>query len=99
VDTDRVRRDAARAAELGADLVIVALHGGTEYRAEPTAQQRRHAEELLAEPAVDLVYGHHAHVVQPLQRLNGKWVAYGLGSMIAAHETPFPKPAKAGYSA
>ena len=69
VDTDRIRRDAARAAELGADLVIVALHDGTEYQAEPTAQQRRHAEELLADPAVDLVYGHHAHVVQPLQRL------------------------------
>ena len=91
VDTERIRRDAARAAELGADLVIVALHDGTEYQAEPTAQQRRHAEELLADPAVDLVYGHHAHVVQPLQRLNGKWVAYGLGNMIAAHETPVPE--------
>ena len=91
VDTDRIRRDAARAAEMGADLVIVALHDGTEYQAEPTAQQRRHAEELLADPAVDLVYGHHAHVVQPLQRLNGKWVAYGLGNMIAAHETPVPE--------
>ncbi|QNE22934.1 hypothetical protein F1D05_14650 [Kribbella qitaiheensis] len=32
--------------------------------------------------------GHHAHVVQPMQEINGKWVAYGLGNLAAAHREP-----------
>ncbi len=36
---------------------------------------------------IRLVYGHHAHVVQPPQ-INGKWVIYGLGNNIAAQQTP-----------
>ncbi|MET0965292.1 MAG: CapA family protein, partial [Nakamurella sp.] len=36
----------------------------------------------------DLVYGHHAHVVQPMERINNKWAIYGLGNMIAAQQTP-----------
>jgi hypothetical protein len=31
------------------------------------------------------VYGHHAHVVQPVERVHGKWVVYGLGNTVAAH--------------
>ena len=42
----------------------------------------------MTSPDIDLVYGHHAHVVQPLQQINGKWVIYGLGNAIAAHATP-----------
>ena len=34
---------------------------------------------LLASPDIDLVLGHHAHVVQPFEKVGGKWVAYGLG--------------------
>jgi poly-gamma-glutamate synthesis protein (capsule biosynthesis protein) len=44
-------------------------------------------EALLASPDVDLVLGHHAHVVQPFERIGGKWVAYGLGNHLAEHET------------
>ena len=42
---------------------------------------------LLASPDVDLVLGHHAHVVQPFEQINGEWVAYGLGNSIAEHST------------
>jgi poly-gamma-glutamate synthesis protein (capsule biosynthesis protein) len=38
---------------------------------------------LLASPDVDLVIGHHAHVVQPFENVGGKWVAYGLGNFVA----------------
>ena len=34
------------------------------------------------------MYGHHAHVVQPLREIGGKWVIYGLGNNIASHEAP-----------
>ncbi|HET9141196.1 CapA family protein, partial [Actinophytocola sp.] len=77
---------AARAA--GAEVVIASLHWGIEDRSEPTADQRRIAAMLLADPAVDLIVGHHAHVVQPFENLGGKWVAYGLGNHLARHERP-----------
>jgi poly-gamma-glutamate synthesis protein (capsule biosynthesis protein) len=80
---------AAKAARTaGAEVVIVSLHWGTEGQAEPTADQRRIAGQLLADPAVDLIIGHHAHVVQPFEHINGKWVAYGLGNQVARHEQP-----------
>jgi poly-gamma-glutamate synthesis protein (capsule biosynthesis protein) len=63
--------------------VLVALHWGEEYQHEPTSYQRRIARRLFASPNIDLVYGHHAHVVQPFQKIGGKWVAYGLGNEIA----------------
>jgi len=86
VDAVLVAAIAARAA--GADLVVVAVHAGTEYDTEPNSDQRVAAQTLLASPEIDLVYGHHAHVVQPLQQINGKWVIYGLGNNIASHATP-----------
>jgi poly-gamma-glutamate synthesis protein (capsule biosynthesis protein) len=69
-------------------VVVASLHWGSEYRAEPTRVQRDLAARLLADPAVDLVIGHHAHVVQPFERIGGKWVAYGLGNLVARHSEP-----------
>ena len=66
-------------------IVLVALHAGTEYDHDPTQDQLDVAQQLLASPDVDFVYGHHAHVVQPLERIGDKWVAYGLGNTVAAH--------------
>ncbi len=88
LDTHTILAEAHAAKAAGADLVVVAVHAGTEYDNEPNAQQQETARTLLASPDVDLVYGHHAHVVQPLQKINGKWVIYGLGNNIAAQQTP-----------
>lgn len=84
---------AATARADGADIVLVAVHGGVEYDHEPDASQRALAERLTASPDVDLVYGHHAHVVQPWTRVNDKWVAFGLGNLVAQHKADVP----AGY--
>ncbi len=72
---------AARAA--GADIVMVAMHAGEEAVVEPTQQQVELAQALTASPDVDVVYGHHIHAVQPIEMVNGKWVIYGLGNMVA----------------
>jgi len=80
--------DAAAARRAGADVVIASVHCCTEYRADPTPAQLKIAAALLASPDVDLVIGHHAHVVQPLERINGKWVAYGLGNHVAQQPAP-----------
>jgi poly-gamma-glutamate capsule biosynthesis protein CapA/YwtB (metallophosphatase superfamily) len=78
-----VLAEARRARAAGAEIVIVSLHWGTEYSHDPNDFQRAVADRLLASPDVDLIVGHHAHVVQPLQRLHGKWVAYGMGNEVA----------------
>ncbi len=88
LNTDAILAQARAARVAGADLVIVAIHAGTEYETEPNQDQQNAAATLLASPDVDLVYGHHAHVVQPLRKINGKWVVYGLGNNIAAQQTP-----------
>lgn len=87
IDTDAILARARAARAAGADLVVVAVHAGDEYDSTPNDQQTRTARTLLASPDVDLVYGHHAHVVQPLEKIDGKWAIYGLGNAIAAQGT------------
>jgi poly-gamma-glutamate capsule biosynthesis protein CapA/YwtB (metallophosphatase superfamily) len=88
IDVGAVLAAARAARSAGAEVVIASLHWGIEDRHEPTADQRQIARQLLADPAVDLIVGHHAHVVQPFEKINGKWAAYGLGNQVARHDQP-----------
>ncbi|QXJ22871.1 CapA family protein [Actinomadura graeca] len=83
LNADRILADAGRAKEAGAEVVILSLHWGTEYQQAATAGQRRLAATLLRSRNVDLILGCHAHVVQPFERINGKWVVYGMGNQVA----------------
>lgn len=86
-DVDGVLAAAARARAAGADVVVASLHCCLEYDNDPTQAQVTAVGALLASPDVDLVLGHHAHVVQPFERIGDKWVAYGLGNHLAEHAT------------
>ena len=83
IEPTRILADARRARRRGARMVLVSLHWGQEYRSRPTVAQRRLAGRLLASSAVDVIIGHHAHVVQPVARRHGKVVAYGLGNLLS----------------
>lgn len=84
IDPARVRTDAARLRAAGARFVVVSLHFGIEKDQRPSAYQREVADQVLASRDVDLVIGHHAHVVQPVQRRpDGRWVVFGLGNLLA----------------
>jgi len=85
LDAQSMLRRARQARRAGADIVIVAAHAGTEYATRENSQQRQLAKALTASADVDLVYMHHAHVVQPWTKINGKWVIYGLGNAVAQH--------------
>ena len=82
---------AQRARAAGADIVIAAVHVGTEYSTRENAQQVTLARALTASPDVDLVYMHHSHVVQPWTKVNNKWVLYGVGNTVAQHATNVPQ--------
>ncbi|RZS41077.1 poly-gamma-glutamate synthesis protein (capsule biosynthesis protein) [Herbihabitans rhizosphaerae] len=88
LDADAVIAAAKATRKAGAEVVIASLHWGTEFVHEPTADQRDTARRVLADPNVDLIIGHHAHVVQPIEKIGDKWVAYGLGNHIAKHSEP-----------
>lgn len=83
IDPVRIVDDARTARSLGAEVVVVSMHWGAEGRHDPTVWQRRIADEITVDGLVDLVVGHHAHVVQPIEQVNGTWVLFGLGNILS----------------
>ncbi|MGW0545996.1 CapA family protein [Streptomyces altiplanensis] len=76
------------AREAGAEVVILSIHWGREHHPDPSAPQLKLARRLARETGINLVIGHHAHVVQPMEKVDGTWVAYGLGNQLARHDVP-----------
>ncbi|MCC5953129.1 MAG: CapA family protein [Acidimicrobiia bacterium] len=83
IDRDRILADAAGLRERGAEVVLVSLQWGIEYQARPSAEQEQLGAELLASPDIDAIIGTHVHVVQPIERIDGKVLIYGLGNFLS----------------
>ena len=91
IDKDRIASDVARAREQ-ADVVLVAMHWGTENYMDIDDEQAEYAQ-YLADLGVDVVLGSHPHVIGPMQWVEGKdgnktLVAYSLGNFITRHDYP-----------
>ncbi len=82
IDPARIVADAQQARANGARFVIVSLHWGNEGSNAVTSAQRQVAEAVTASGAVDVIVGHHSHVVQPIEQVNGRWVVFGLGNFL-----------------
>ena len=67
------------------DILIVAMHWGTEYELTPNNYQKDMAL-FLAQEGVDIIIGTHPHVIQPIEWINNTLVIYSLGNFISAHE-------------
>lgn len=71
-----------------ADLLIVSLHWGVEYAGEPTPLQREQAKQL-ANAGVDVLWGHHPHVLQPAEWVDSEdgkhrmLALYSLGNLLS----------------
>lgn len=90
-DEQQVRQDLLQGRQ-SAQLCLVYVHWGTEYAAEPDAEQERWAQ-IFADCGVDVVIGTHPHVVQPYGMVTGKdghetLVYYSLGNFISAQTEP-----------
>ncbi|HEY3528310.1 MAG TPA: CapA family protein [Nocardioides sp.] len=90
-DADNLIAQARAAKAAGADIVLVQYHGGDEYSRLPNARQVALVRRLMASPAVDLVFAEHAHVVQPITKVNGKWVVYGMGNLVGQSDPTYPR--------
>ena len=81
-DEEQVKSDILRVRDK-VDLVLVSMHWGTEYTHTPIEQQRKIAEHLSS-LGVDIIIGHHPHVVEPIEKINDTLVIYSLGNLISS---------------
>lgn len=65
--------------EAGCALVIVSLHWGKETHPQPEGWQLKYARNVIDRGA-DVVWGHHPHVLQPVQFYNGGMILYSTGN-------------------
>ena len=79
-DTEAMLR-AIRDAERETDLVIVTIHWGVELDTEPRAEQVALGQEFV-EAGADIVFGHHAHRLQPMTHYRGRPIFWGLGNFV-----------------
>ena len=65
--------------DAGAQIIIVNFHWGIEKEYTPNATQKTLAH-LAIDEGADLVIGHHPHVLEGIEKYNGKYIAYSLGN-------------------
>ena len=87
LDVETVLDDARWAREQGAEFVVLSVSWGSEYTVNPTGYQQTMAEAILSDGAVDLILGHHAHVVQPIGMVDGRYVVYGMGNHLSNQQS------------
>ena len=65
----------------GCDVVICVMHGGEEYRPRHLRIQEQFAHAVL-DYGVDIIVGHHPHVLQGVEVRDGKTVCYSIGNFV-----------------
>ncbi len=83
LDLEKMLSDAAWAREQGAEFVMFSIHWGKDYQVLPSERQLEYVAPLMASPDIDLIVGHHAHVIQPIDVINGKYVVYGMSNHLS----------------
>ena len=79
VDTAHMESAIEKLREDGAEIVIVSYHGGEEGSYTPTGDQKAYAHKAI-DAGADIFYGHHPHVLQPIEEYNGGVICYSLGN-------------------
>lgn len=86
IDKNTMKDEIQRANEV-ADIVVMSLHWGNEYQRFPTEEQKELAQ-FLADEGIDIIFGHHSHVLQPMEMITAKdgrkvFVVYSLGNFLS----------------
>lgn len=85
-DLDRLVGQVKHAKESGAEIVLMSAHWGVEYNHTPHRWERSLGRSLL-EAGVDVIIGHHPHMLQPFEAITTEdgrstWVAWSLGNFL-----------------
>lgn len=81
---ERVKEDIEKVRD-NVDVLIVSMHWGIEYTHEPVSSQREIAQ-YLSSLGVDIIIGHHPHVIEPIEYIDDTLVIYSLGNFISAQD-------------
>ncbi|WP_052144845.1 CapA family protein [Halalkalibacter okhensis] len=86
IEPDRMEKDIQDLRDK-VDVLIVHMHWGDEYIHEPNQEQKELAQ-LLSEAGTDIIFGHHPHVLQPMDVLEQEdghetFVFYSLGNFFS----------------
>lgn len=89
IDLEKIKAEVSRAKE-EADIVVMSIHWGNEYERYPSEEQKLLAKEI-AEYGVDVIFGHHPHVLQPFEWIHTSdgrrtFVVYSLGNFISGQK-------------
>jgi poly-gamma-glutamate capsule biosynthesis protein CapA/YwtB (metallophosphatase superfamily) len=76
-----VATEAVKQLKKKADVVVVSMHWGDEYKKSPNSSQINIAHQLI-DAGVDLILGHHPHVTQKIDMYKGALIAYSLGNFV-----------------
>lgn len=95
IDEKVIENDILTSKSLGADIVIVHLHYGEEYKREPVKSQLQIVNKII-DFGADIIIGGHPHVLQPIQffktnnsKLDTGFVAYSMGNFISNQRKRF----------
>lgn len=72
-----------------ADLVILSLHWGIHFVPAVIADYQREVAHVAIDNGVDLILGHHAHILKPIEVYKGKVIFYSLCNFAA--DLPFTR--------
>lgn len=73
--------------------MIAQLHWGDENSQSPNASQRAVAKKLTSAKVITAVVGQGPHVVQPIERINGKFVVFSEGNLVSNQSASVGLPA------
>ncbi len=68
--------------DVQADLKIISMHFGTEAQVKLDSGQQKLYNRAIDEGDVDLIIGHHPHVVRPVEMVKGRLIIYSLGNYL-----------------
>ncbi|MBP9718579.1 CapA family protein [Candidatus Gracilibacteria bacterium] len=80
MDIETVKNDVANAKRV-ADIVIVSMHAGVEYKHTPTKFQQDFAHAAI-DAGASVVIGHHPHVTESVERYGNGVIMYSLGNFV-----------------
>lgn len=73
-----------------ADVVLVSLHWGVEYRHYPEEYMKKLARGCV-DAGADIILGHHPHVLQGVEKYNGGLILYSMGNFIFDQHKPLQR--------
>lgn len=80
------KKDAVKSAigelkDAGAELIVCAFHWGQENTFKANQTQKDYGK-LAIDAGANIVWGHHPHVLQPMETYNGGLIMYSLGNFV-----------------